>query len=258
MFDRLPSKTNPFSKFMTGSYHDPNWTEKVTIPVKRVGDRWEFFYGGDVPVKEHALGELTIDTASIKDGPFRDRVTQEALVCILDEGTTLRITLSDRECPIYKHQKEFATGLPIGATRVVEVQIGPVRTNKSLKQMELPMVQEKGGLWLKVKGLERCELHGSTIKMPSDFGVAYAQSLNHAYTLLSERYEKHRLAHTGNVYERIFYQDKDQLWYPLGDLRQGVLATAERKLLADAWLALEQQLGWRPMVKETKKKKGKP
>lgn len=43
---------------MSGSYFDPNWTEKVTVPVKRVGERWEFFYGGDVPVKEGTLGEL--------------------------------------------------------------------------------------------------------------------------------------------------------------------------------------------------------
>jgi hypothetical protein len=240
---------------MQGSYHDPDWSEQVTIPVKRVGDRWEFFYGGDVPAIEGAIGELTINTASIKDGQFRERVTQEARVRILEEGATLRVTLSDRDCSIYTLQKEFATGLPAGATRVVEVQIGPVKKKAAQKQLDLPEAAEKGGLWLKVKGLERCELYGSTIKMPTDFGVAYAQSLNHAYTLLSERYERHRLAHTGNVYERIFYQDKDQLWYPLGDLRQGVLVTAERKLLSDAWAALELQLGWRPMVKEPKKKR---
>jgi hypothetical protein len=240
---------------MQGSYHDPDWSEQVTIPVKRVGDRWEFFYGGDVPATEGAIGELTINTASIKDGQFRERVTQEARVRILEEGATLRVTLSDRDCSIYKPQKEFATGLPAGATRVAEVQIGPVKKKAAQKQLDLPDAAEKGGLWLKVKGLERCELYGSTIKMPTDFGVPYAQSLNHAYTLLSERYERHRLAHTGNVYERIFYQDKDQLWYPLGDLRQGVLVRAERKLLSDAWAALELQLGWRPMVKEPKKKR---
>ena len=35
---------------MSGSYFDPDWTAKVTVPVKRVGERWEFFYGGDMPV----------------------------------------------------------------------------------------------------------------------------------------------------------------------------------------------------------------
>ena len=45
---------------MSGSYFDPDWAAKVTVPVKRVGERWEFFYGGDVPVKEGTLGELTL------------------------------------------------------------------------------------------------------------------------------------------------------------------------------------------------------
>ena len=31
---------------MSGSYFDPDWAAKVTVPVKRVGERWEFFYGG--------------------------------------------------------------------------------------------------------------------------------------------------------------------------------------------------------------------
>jgi hypothetical protein len=35
---------------MSDNFFDPLWTEKVTVPVKRVGDTWEFFYGGDVPV----------------------------------------------------------------------------------------------------------------------------------------------------------------------------------------------------------------
>ena len=36
----------------------------------------------------------------------------------------------------------------------------------------------------------------------------------HAFTLLSQMYEKHRISNTGNVYTRVFYQDRDQHWYP--------------------------------------------
>lgn len=95
--------------------------------------------------------------------------------------------------------------------------------------------------------MERCELHGSTVLLPSDFGEQTAVSLNHAFTLLSERYEKHRLSHTGNVYERFFYEESDKRWYPLDDLRKGVLVGAERKLLSDAWAEVERLLGWRPL-----------
>jgi hypothetical protein len=111
-----------------------------------------------------------------------------------------------------------------------------------------------GGLWLKVKGLGKTELVGSTIQMPDGFEESCAISLNHALTMLSERYEKHRISHTGNVYARVFYLESDDYWYPLADLREGVLAGAERQLMADAWQALEKQLGWRPVVKPSKKK----
>jgi hypothetical protein len=76
---------------------------------------------------------------------------------------------------------------------------------------------------LKVKGLERCELSSSTIvlpdgvPMPEGFPDSSVKSLNHALTLLSQTYEKHRISNTGNVYTRVFYQDKDERWYPLDD-----------------------------------------
>lgn len=42
--------------------------------------------------------------------------------------------------------------------------------------------------------------------------------------------------------------------YPLANLREGVLASLERRFIADAWLELERKLGWRPVVKSSKKK----
>lgn len=50
---------------MSSNYFDADWTEKVTLPVKRVGAHWEFFYGGDVPVREGTLAELTLDARDI-------------------------------------------------------------------------------------------------------------------------------------------------------------------------------------------------
>lgn len=232
---------------MSGNYYDDNWTAKVTLPIKRVGDKWEFFYGGDVPVKEGAIGDLTLNTHDITDERFKQRVTQEVRVRILNEGEPLWVALSDRASPMTGKYKKFANGLPPGVTRIEEVRLGPVKKKKTNKQLEFGEVEEKGGLWLKVKGVERCELLGSTVLMPEGFGQETAISLNHAFTLLSERYETHRLSHTGNVYERFFYQEKNGLWYPLDDLRHGVLVAAERKLLASTWEELERVLGWRPM-----------
>lgn len=35
---------------MSDLFFDPEWTVKVTAPLRRVCDPWNFFHGGDVPV----------------------------------------------------------------------------------------------------------------------------------------------------------------------------------------------------------------
>ncbi len=224
--------------------------------MKKVAGKWEFFYGGDVPAREGAIAELTLNTIDINDERFKERVTQEVLIRILEEGTPLWVALSDRTCPTSSKLKQFANGLPPGATRVEEVRLGPLKNQKTEKQLELAGLQGKGGLWLKVKGLERCELQTGTVTMPADFEARSAISLNHAFTMLSERYETHRLSHTGNVYDRFFYQEANGKGYPLDDLRAGVLASVERTLLQTTWAEIEKQLGWRPVLL-SKKSKGK-
>jgi hypothetical protein len=224
--------------------------------VKRVGDRWEFFYGGDVPVREGALGELTLNADQITDDSFKHRVTQEAVVRILDEGTELRVALCDRSTAgslFGDWPSPYPSAVPAGTTRFESVWLGPVKRSRDALSLDESL--ERGGLWLKLKGMERCELHGSTIKMPKGIDKPFAQSLNHAFTLLSEKYEVHRISHTGNVYTRVFYQEPEGRWYPLDDLRQGVIANAERALLKATWAEVERKLGWRPPPPTGSKKK---
>lgn len=232
---------------MSDSHLDPDWTAKVTVPVKRVGDRWEFFYGGDVPAKEGALGELKLGADQITDERFLKRVTQEFTFRIFDEGTELLVALSDRETSGRRAgnwPESYPLTAPLGTTRFERIRLGPLR--RKVEEPSPHVALEPGGLWLKLKGLERCELHASSVQMPSGFEPASATSLNHAFTMLSQAYEKHRISNTGNVYTRVFYQDHDECWYPLDDLRTGVQAEGERRLLAGLWAQVEQTLGWRP------------
>ena len=232
---------------MTQNFFDPDWTAKVTVPVKRVGERWEFFYGGDVPVKEGTLAELTFDAQQITEEKFLQRVTQELTVRILDQGTALLVALSDQSKTgghVGPWPHPVPLEVPPGTTRWERITLGPCKAKSG--QGVLAGVPERGGLWLKLKGLERCELSGSTVQMPEGFETPTATSLNHAFTLLSQAYEKHRISNTGNVYTRMFYEERDGRWYPLDDLRRGVLAEGERQLLKALWEEVEQTLGWRP------------
>ena len=241
---------------MSNNYFDPDWTAKVTVPVKRVGERWEFFYGGDVPVREGTLGELTLSANQISDERFRQRVSQELVVKILEEGAPLLVALSDRSrggAHIGTWPDIDRPSVPAGTTRFERVALGQCKP-KSV-QPELDGIRETGGLWLKLKGLERSELMGSTVTMPQGFGPPVASSLNHALTVLSQAYETHRISNTGNVYTRVFYQEKNDRWYSLNDLRTGVQVEGERLLLSDLWNQVEQNLGWRPVPVSAGKKR---
>lgn len=205
---------------MRDDYFDPDWIAKVTVSVKRVGERWEFFYGGDVPVREGALGELTLSADQITDQRFNQRVTQELNLKDLEEGTESRVALSDRDTKGRRAgdwPDPYPLRVPEGTTRSAPVRLGPVKR----KEGGLPLSPEleRGGLWIKLKGLEKCELQTSTVRLPEGCSVPTAISLNHAFTALSERYERHRISRTGNVYARVFYKERNNRWHPFDDLR---------------------------------------
>ncbi|MGN5479620.1 hypothetical protein ACTMU2_30210 [Cupriavidus basilensis] len=141
--------------------------------IQRVGDRWECFYGGEVPVEEGgALGELTVRTAEITDEQFIARMTQTARVKILEEGTPLMVALSDRSIPKKTPWPDVAPGdVPQGTTRFERIVIGPPEAKPARTKAARLFIgpPEPGGLWLRLKGLERSELMCSTVVMPDGF-----------------------------------------------------------------------------------------
>jgi hypothetical protein len=55
-----------------------------------------------------------------------------------------------------------------------------------------------------------------------------ATSINHAYTVISERYEPRRRSHTGNVFREVFFHDdKTSRWCPLSVLRDAAVSSAK-------------------------------
>lgn len=223
---------------------------QITLPVKRVGDHWEFLYGGDIPVDDGVQANLTISTRQITDEQFLSRVNQDVRVKVLNQGTRLLIALTDKnnnQSLGRKWHGALPVRLPPGTTRLEEVFLGEIREQRSSSANDEIDTDQHGGLWLRIRGLNKSELISSSIVLPEGIGEQIAISLNHAYTLLSKKYETHRLSNTGNVYTHVFYQENNSRWYPLSDLRLGVLGDVERSLIRNAWLEVEQKLGWRPV-----------
>jgi hypothetical protein len=244
---------------MSNGVYDPNWAPKVTVPVRRVGTKWEFFYGGDVPVRDGTVGDLVIPASQIMDEHFLEMVSEEIVVQVFSEGVPLMVALGDRSVSGERVGPPWPDvpreNVPPGTTRFEQIVIGPPKPKPAgFRQRGSSEKKPAGGLWIRLKGLERSELECSTVLLPVGLPEKSAISLNHAFTLLSEYYEKHRISHTGNVYERVFYMEENNKWYPIAHLREGVRARAERGVISSIWSSVEEKLGWCRLIPEPKNK----
>lgn len=216
----------------------------IRLPVKFVDGQWELLYGGAVPVKPHTLAELRVEASFISDPHFLKSVTRKSRVRILKTGEPLYIAVSpsvDVAASLRKHLtptiRHMHTAKISVHSQFVQVLLG--EPNDAQKRRD----EASGGLWLLAEGMTPCGLESSTVRLPDEVcSRNTAASLNHAYTLLSEVFEINRLAHTGNIYEHVFYQDSDEVWYPLKDLRDCALASAERQVIRDLWKSVQAQM----------------
>lgn len=218
----------------------------LRVPMKFVGGAWEIASGGQVPVKEGTEAEIRVPTHSITDASFLRQMTQKGVIPILPKDTTLRVLLSPKDGQGIS-KENLAHLLPladprmrIGQLRVPErfpadARFLEVRLSSPTTAQAQDFDFKDGGLWLIFEGAAPTDLRSSTIEIPDGVTDETAISLNHAFTLLSEVYEPWRKAHTGSVYERFYYQEADEKWYPLALLRDAGIAQQEQKIAADLW-----------------------
>lgn len=221
----------------------------IRVPVKLIDGHWELLYGGPVKVSDGALGELHIDRMHFTDKKFLQALTKKHRVRALPAGTELRVALTIKSAldPNLKHHLlEYRTTLHdhtaklSAATQFVAVRlVGPTKA-------QLKRNVDLGGLSLLLEGTEPRGIESGLVELPSTLGREFADSLNHAFTRLSGDFEPWRKAHTGNIYERVFYQERNGRWFPLDDLRDLARASAERELLTElrANVAAELGISW--------------
>lgn len=226
---------------------------RLKLPVRCVDGHWEFALGGGIPVCPGAEAELVVETSQITDLDFLERVTQEVAVQFLPEGAELLVALTPRSSAGERMLKAptldrldgplpvASRHLPSASTRFATVTL---RTPAELFSDGTQPDATAGGLWLTVTGLWDCELSSPAVSFPKAYGLEPARSLNHAFTRLSEKFETHRISHTGNVFQRVFYRERGGWWRPLRQLREIAIDRAENAVLASGWAAIEAALGW--------------
>ncbi|WP_339782715.1 hypothetical protein [uncultured Marinobacter sp.] len=227
--------------------------DRIRIPAKRVDGQWEFLYGGGIPISDGAYAEIVVAKSSVADRDFLERLGQKSSYKIMDSGTKLVVAMTVKDerqikndllthlkvVDIYKisSDKRFSRYGIGPQTRFVEIVVG----SASKRELALGKPAE-GGVWLELEGMEPQGLSISTLILPEGVADQEVDSLNYAFTLLSMHFEPWRKSHTGNIYERVFYQEKNGKWYPLNVLRNAVIATEEHKLIKEQWKIISSQL----------------
>jgi hypothetical protein len=218
----------------------------LRIPIRYVENQWECEYGGIVPVGPDAKAELVINSRSITDKSFLHRMTAKSSIKVLDQGTTLLAYVATKDkAKLTEEQKTYLISWESKKQEIATEHIDN-RNSGDLSLIavliEGPTDQQgrkfetvEGGLWLLTEGPRAVGLQSTQIHLPEIITKDPVSSLNHAFTKLSETYEPWRISHTGNVYQRFLYKEKDDKWYPLEFLRNAALAMKEQEIAYQLW-----------------------
>jgi hypothetical protein len=174
----------------------------IRVPVRFDADgQIEYFYGGAVPkIAPGTIGDLVIPEASLTDPADVRRLDRGHQVELLPAGASVLFAVDGNDAPaeLAKHLKD-GTQLPsAGKPHAVEVQLRE------------PAV-------LHLRASKPATLEGVTCWIPSL--KVEVESLNHAYRLVSEKFEPNRMSHTGDVF-RLGYCPLGKTWRRLDNLRR--------------------------------------
>jgi hypothetical protein len=202
---------------------DP-YKKTVSLPVKVVDGKLKFFYGGDLPVMEDgAIGELIIPEFYITNDYRLSLICRETKQEFLSEGTLLMARLSPKcKDPTEQFLKKMKVFPPVDGL--------------------FSEIRLESELCINFRGTKNPELLDCTCKIPALPDVA-AKSVNHAFTLLSEKFEIHRRSHTTNVFEQVYYQNKTNRWVKLSEHRNELFRDFEYELicLCKSWWFINDQ-----------------
>jgi hypothetical protein len=177
--------------------------KRIRIPVMFSGGKIALPDGRPLPkIRDGASGELLLSDWAVQDRELVKEFQSQEMILLLNAGQSVFFTVQVHQIPrevwTEAMQKEFFVDRPGGPY----VQ---VRLEEALK--------------LRLRGSKTPALCGCKCKIPC-LGDKEAISLNHAYTLISTRFETKRISHSGNVFQHGWWFDEERKrWVQLDDLR---------------------------------------
>ena len=145
-------------------------------------------------IQDGTLGDLVLQADHLVDEAERRELEEESVLELLPPRSVVFMGLSPG----------MNNGTPRGLVKSVDLRAGygylfaEVRLQESLK--------------LRLRGDKEPALEDCKCTIPRL--NAEARSLNHAFTLLSTKYETKRISHTGNVFTRVYcYSHSRKVWH---------------------------------------------
>lgn len=186
----------------------PDKTKKTVRILVRINGGCVVRYDGTpLPkIEDGTLGDLVLAASSLTDTTERQQLETESSVELLPKGSLVFVGLN-----LQALKGEHGNRLH----KSEDLKIGHGYCFAEVRLLEPLMLHLRGSS--KDPGLEDCKC-----VIPALEGVE-ARSLNHAFTLLSTKYETERISHTGNVFTRVFFRGKTG-WHSLNEARGYPLA----------------------------------
>jgi hypothetical protein len=235
----------------------PERGKLMRLPMRYIDGQWVLDHGGDLPVIHGTSGELLVEARRVEESPQKRLFMEEKLTPILSAGTTLmaivdvqdwrELTEEQKSVLIRRERLDdrsymLPARVPLKGSYLVPVQLG-TPTDWQIARYGC----EKTRLWLRIQGVNTIGLISAPVILPTCVSPVPATSLNHAFTLLSETYEKWRRSHTGSAYRQFLYEEQNGEWYPLDLLRQSHLATESQRIAAELWKGIMGSLRGLPL-----------
>jgi len=187
---------------------DDKFARTVRLPVKYVKGQWQMYDGAGWPeMRDGAFAELVLDAFSIDDDAVRAMLCEEREVLFLPKDSCLWAKVDGRQVP--SDLKNAAVEKPCWPPQYL------VNFVQIVLEEDLCLVFRKN----KHAKLRHCKCKVPGLKAEGD-------SVNHAYALVSTRFEPSRRSHTGNVFLCVYYEDGEDL-KPLDELRLKTLDKVE-------------------------------
>jgi len=178
------------------------YEKRFRIGVRFDGTNFVLLNGSPLPaIAKDSVAELVVAPECILNAGARSNLSEQTNIPLLKSGVSVLLGVSPTMV-----ESHSAKGLiPSNAI--------PILSSYLFVETKLD-----ADLWLHVRGDQEAKLSPCLCTIPAV--ERKAESLNHAFTIISEAYETKRRSHSGNVFDRAYAQDDSGKWKSLDELRQ--------------------------------------